>query len=141
MNSKERRKIKRQALNPIEKRWREFEEEKANRPEVMLFGAGHAAEYAHVLWALLGDQTNIGPLSFLAQCSGESEEEVRIQIAVNHHRCHIQRVERGEDPIPEFPLVLIDIRGDFYTFTLYARNPHTPEFEALKLREPKRYVH
>lgn len=97
--------------------------ELAQRPVVTYFGEDAADAYVLKMQALLGPDGSTLTVPAFCKSFGCEENQIPSVLAQHFDGRHIQRVERGEDPLPPFPLMLIYERDPYFTFELFEPHP------------------
>src|ERR1039458_5710654 len=126
MNSKERRRLKRDAhkadhglaagrqVAGVSTEWKD------NLPTVFIFGVESVEEYANRLADLLGPDCGIHTTESFCQSEACSPAEIKTLLKRDWVVHNIQRVERGEEKAGLLPLIMVEGAGPIYAISLYS---------------------
>jgi hypothetical protein len=111
------------AMRVTQKKWEveDWEHETAmrNRPLVTFYGEKAADAYIRTLHTALGRNDCIYGVPAFCEAIECTEEQLPAILASDFEQLNIQRVVRGEDPAPTWPLVLIRQSGEYHSFELH----------------------
>src|ERR1035437_9612373 len=126
MNSKERRRLKRNAHKTdhdlaagrqaagVSTEWKD------NLSTVMFWGLEPTEDYVNKLADLLGPDCGVHTTESFCQSEACSPAEIKTFLKRDWVVHNIQRVERGEEKAGLLPLIMVEGAGPFYTISLYS---------------------
>ena len=126
MNSKERRRLKRNAHKAdhdlavgrqaagVSTEWKD------NLSTVMFWGLEPTEDYVNKLADLLGPDCGVHTTESFCQSEACSPTEIKTLLKRDWVVHNIQRVERGEEKAGLLPLIMVEGAGPFYTISLYS---------------------